>query len=105
MEWEQLRAVSSTRLRATIVPTQMAKMPFAEHENMGKTSPPHRTDRTFNFQNIPQHLAPPGDETYHGFRSVSDVASQWRAISMRRATNTSSPHSSRAVRISKTAAE
>src|SRR5882672_4623519 len=25
MEWEQSRAVSSTRLRATIVPTQMAK--------------------------------------------------------------------------------
>jgi hypothetical protein len=61
-----------------------AKIPFAEHDNMGKTFPPHRTNRSFNIQNIPQHLAPPGGETYHGFRSVSDVASQWRAISMRR---------------------
>src|SRR6267143_1227451 len=39
MDWEQSRAVSSTRLRATIVPTQMAKMPFAEYENMGKDIP------------------------------------------------------------------
>src|SRR5882762_5629325 len=39
MEWEQSRAVSSTRLRATIVPTQMAKMPFAEYENMGQDIP------------------------------------------------------------------
>src|ERR1700730_2868022 len=63
MEWEQFRAVSSTRLRATIVPTQMAKMPFAEHDNMGKTFPPHRTNRSFNIQNIPQHPCPAGRQT------------------------------------------
>src|SRR5258708_24368949 len=65
---------------------QMAKMPFAEHDNVGKTFPPDRTDRPFTISVLPRRSrrgwpiptahrlkAPYEDVTVDGVAVTNDV--------------------------------